>query len=83
MYLLQLWMWSHLPVGRPEVMALREWFPGTPARRKPTWAYLCDQVRVPHGRPDRAYKEFTNELDRLTASSVSTHCFSIVISRGS
>ena len=34
--------WAHLPVGRPEVLAPREWFPGQPPRRQPMWAYLWD-----------------------------------------
>ena len=32
-YLLQLWMWARLLVGRPEVLARREWFPGQPPCR--------------------------------------------------
>ena len=75
MYLLQLWMWARLLVGRPEVLACREWFQGQPSCRQPTWVYLWDQVRVPYVRLDRAYNEFTNELDMLTASSVSKFYF--------
>ena len=75
MFLLQLWMWAHLLVGRPEVLDRREWFQGQPPRRQPMWAYLWDQVRVPYVRLDWAYIEFTNELDTLTASSVSKFYF--------
>ena len=75
MYLLQLWMWARLSVGRPEVLAPREWFPGQPPHRQLTWAYLWDQVRVPHARLQRAYIEFTSDLDTLTASSVSKFYF--------
>ena len=75
MYLLQLWMWARLPVGHPEVLAHRDWFPGQPPRRQPAWAYLWDQVRVPHARLERLYMEFTNELDMLMASSVSKFYF--------
>ena len=74
-YLLQLWMWARFPVGRPEVLARREWFQGQPPSRQPTWAYLWDQVRVSHTRIDRAYIQYTNELDSLTASSVSKFYF--------
>ena len=35
------------------------------------WAYLWDQVRVLYARLERAYIEFTNELDTLMASNVS------------
>ena len=68
-------MWSHLLVGHPEVLARRDWFLGVPPRRQPMFAYLWDQVRVLHARSDRAYVEFMNELDTLTASSVSKHYF--------
>ena len=71
MYLLQLWMWARLPVGRPEVLARHEWFLGQPPCRQPTWAYLWDQVRDPHARLQWAYIEFMNELDMLMVSSVS------------
>uniref|UniRef100_K3YL96 Aminotransferase-like plant mobile domain-containing protein n=1 Tax=Setaria italica TaxID=4555 RepID=K3YL96_SETIT len=73
------WMWIHCltdwhqavvdvgpSVGRPEVLSHREWFPGQPPRRQPTWAYLWDRLRVPHTRLERAYRDFTNELDTLT-----------------
>ena len=36
---------------------------------------LWDQVRVPYARLERAYIEFTNELDTLMASSVSKFYF--------
>ena len=68
-------MWAHLPVGRPEVLASREWVLGQPPHRQPMWVYLWDQVRVPHARLERAYIEVTNELDTLTASSVSKFYF--------
>jgi hypothetical protein len=69
-YLLQLWMWSQLPVARPMVLASRDWFLGQHACLQPTWAYQWDQVTVPHARMEWAYKEYMNELDRLTTSSV-------------
>jgi hypothetical protein len=75
MYLLQLWMWSRLPVGRPTVLAGREWFTGQNPRLQPTWAYLWDRVALMHARMDRTYREYTDELDRLTASSVSINYY--------
>ena len=39
------------------------------------WAYLWDQVRVPHTRIDQAYIEYMNELDTLTTSSISKFYF--------
>jgi hypothetical protein len=37
--------------------------------------YLWDQVIVPHARMEWAYKEYTDELDRLMVSSVSTNYY--------
>jgi hypothetical protein len=70
-YLLQLWMWSRLPVGRPTVLAPRPWFPVAGLRLRPTVAYLWDQVKAPFARTTRAYVEYANELDTLTPSMVS------------
>ncbi|XP_066396328.1 protein MAIN-LIKE 1-like [Miscanthus floridulus] len=70
------WMWIHClsdwdqAVGHLEVLARREWFQGQPPSHQPTWAYLWDQVRVPHTRIDWVYIKYTNKLDSLTASSV-------------
>ena len=63
-------MWSRLPVGRPQVLPRRQWFPDVDPRRRPTVAYFWDQVTVPHVRTHRAYIEYINEIDSLTASSV-------------
>jgi hypothetical protein len=35
-YLLQLWVWSRLPVARPVMLAPRDWFPVQNARLQPT-----------------------------------------------
>uniref|UniRef100_K3YXU0 Aminotransferase-like plant mobile domain-containing protein n=1 Tax=Setaria italica TaxID=4555 RepID=K3YXU0_SETIT len=64
-----LWMWTRLPVGRPEIMPRRPWFPGETPRRQPTWAYIWVQVKVSHTRLDRAYLDYINEIDALTAHS--------------
>jgi hypothetical protein len=69
-YLLQLWMWSRVPIGRPHVFPHRPWFPNADPRRRPTVAYFWDQVSVPHERKPRVYVEYSNEMDSLTASSV-------------
>lgn len=70
-YLLQLWMWSHLPVGRPIEFAPRPWFDVVGLRLRPTAAYRWDQVQAPFARHQRAYVEYSNELDALTPSMVS------------
>ncbi|CAN6327793.1 unnamed protein product [Urochloa humidicola] len=66
-YLLQLWMWSRLPVGRPEVLPRRVW---NPAGVAPTVAYLWDVTSSPYAISERAYIEYSNELDALSPSSV-------------
>jgi hypothetical protein len=65
-YLFQLWMWSHLPVGQPTVLAPRPWFDVATPRPRPMVAYLLDQVKAPFSRSMQAYVEYTNELDTLT-----------------
>jgi hypothetical protein len=70
-YLLQLWMWSRLLVGRPTVKEPREWFNVPGLRRRPTYAYLWDQVKGPFARNKRDYIEFANEIDTLTPGLVS------------
>jgi len=70
-YLLQLWMWAHIPVGRPREFPPREWFVVAGHRLKPTAAYRWDQVEEPFARHQRAYVEYSNELDALTPSMVS------------
>ena len=64
-------MWSRLPVGRPQVGDPRPWFEVHGLRRRPTYAYLWDQVKGPFARSIRAYIEFDNELDTLTPRMVS------------
>ena len=70
-FLLQVWMWFRLPVGRPQTLDPRPWFEVVSHRLRPTAAYLWDQVRTNWARPERAYVEYTNELDTLTPSMVS------------
>ncbi|CAN6200537.1 unnamed protein product [Urochloa humidicola] len=69
-YLLQLWMWSRLPVGRPKILPREEWWAGVGPKQFPTVGYFWSKVSVPFGRTNRAYREFTDEIDRLTASCV-------------
>ena len=72
MFLLQVWIWFRLPVGRPQTLDPRPWFEVVGHRLRPTAAYFWDQVRTNWARPERAYVEYTNELDTLTPSMVST-----------
>jgi hypothetical protein len=70
-YLLQLWMRSHIPVDRPREFAPRESpiVAGQPLR--PMAAYRWDQVQEPFARHQCAYVEYSNELDVITPSMVS------------
>ena len=70
-YLLQIWMWSRIPVGRPMVLDWRQWFNVADPRLRPTFTYLWDQVTVNYARVARPYMEYGNELDILTHSMVS------------
>jgi hypothetical protein len=70
-YLIQLWMWSHIPVGRPSEFAPHEWFIIAGQRLRPTAAYRWDQVHEAFARHQRAYVEYSNKLDALTPSMVS------------
>ena len=70
-YLLQLWMWSRLPVGRPQVGDPRPWFEVHVLRRRPMYDYLWDHVKGPFARSKRTYIEFANKLDALTPGLVS------------
>ncbi|CAN6247071.1 unnamed protein product [Urochloa humidicola] len=69
-YLLQLWMWSRIPVGQPEVLPRRIWNPPGVAELAPTVAYLWDVTFAPYAITERAYLEYSNELDALSPSSV-------------
>jgi hypothetical protein len=44
-YLLQLWMWSHIPISRPREFAPREWFVIARQHLRPTAAYRWARSR--------------------------------------
>ncbi|TVU51646.1 hypothetical protein EJB05_03086, partial [Eragrostis curvula] len=69
-FLLQLWMWSRLPVRRPRVRAPQPWTPEGVPEQLPTAAYVWEHVGAPYTETERAYVEFSNELDALTPSCV-------------
>ncbi|TVU01526.1 hypothetical protein EJB05_53025, partial [Eragrostis curvula] len=69
-FLLQLWMWSRLPVGRPRVRAPQPWTPEGVPEQLPTATYVWEHVGAPYVETERAYVEFSNELDALTPSCV-------------
>jgi hypothetical protein len=75
-------MWFRIPVGRPRVFQPRPWpwiIVGN-GRLQPTYAYIWDQVAAPFARAKRAYMEYVNEFDTLSASSISTqHVYLIIM----
>jgi hypothetical protein len=66
-------MW--LPVGRPRPHIPHEWSQMDQEDRRPTAGYLWDVVTAPHTAQARVYIEYSNELDALMPSFVST-CYS-------
>ncbi|KAK1661989.1 hypothetical protein QYE76_050148 [Lolium multiflorum] len=71
MLLLSVWSWDHLSVGRPRTLTERPWphHPNNPDR-EPTWAYLWDNVSEMTSDPMVMYRQYTAELDTLTAEQV-------------
>ncbi|XP_071684993.1 uncharacterized protein [Lolium perenne] len=68
MLLLSVWSWDRLSVGRPRVLTEMPWphHPHFPDR-EPTWAYLWDNVSEMTSDPMVMYRQYTAELDTLTA----------------
>ncbi|KAK1631003.1 hypothetical protein QYE76_005318 [Lolium multiflorum] len=69
--LLSVWSWDRLSVGRPRTLTERQW-PHHPHNldREPTWAYLWDNVSEMTSDPMVMYRQYTAELDTLTAEQV-------------
>jgi hypothetical protein len=64
-----------LPVDRHRRHVPREWSQTDQEDRRPTAGYLWDVVTAPHATQARAYTEYSNELDALMPTSIST-CYS-------
>ncbi|WVZ74600.1 hypothetical protein U9M48_022763 [Paspalum notatum var. saurae] len=61
LYLLQVWSWERLPIGRPE-WAFED--------SRPTVLWFWRDVEVVTGQIDGRYKRYTNELDCITHRQV-------------
>ncbi|KAK1648064.1 hypothetical protein QYE76_065869 [Lolium multiflorum] len=71
MLLLSVWSWDRLSVGRPRVLNERPWpHHHENLDREPTWAYLWDNVSEMTSDPMVMYRQYTAELDTLTAEQV-------------
>ena len=69
--LFQIWMWERLPVGRPTSRTRRDWEYDEPDRL-PTVTHCWDEVRTNWGKSEDLYMSYTNELDCLLPSHVSS-----------
>jgi hypothetical protein len=65
-------MVMQLPVSRPKLDVTQEWPEMNEEDQRPTVAYLWDWVASPHATEARVYIEYSNELDALIPTSVST-----------
>jgi hypothetical protein len=63
-------MW--IPVGSPRCYVDRECPEMDPDDMCPTTAYLCNHMAAPHTFIAQSYVQFSNNLDALVPSSVST-----------
>jgi hypothetical protein len=70
-------MAMRLLVGRPRCHIPWAWPQTDEEDRRPTAAYLWDWVAPPHATQGHSYIEYSNELDALMPSSVST-CYSFL-----
>ncbi|KAK1618872.1 hypothetical protein QYE76_024389 [Lolium multiflorum] len=69
--LLSVWSWDRLSVGRPRVLTERPWpHYRNNLDREPTWAFLWDNVSEMTSDPKIMYRQYTEELDTLTAEQV-------------
>jgi hypothetical protein len=68
--LLQLWMWSRLPVGRPRVLQSNPCHDHGNPHLARTVPYLWDVVSPPYATHHRAYLDYTNKIDALVPSTV-------------
>ncbi|KAE8800673.1 hypothetical protein D1007_23672 [Hordeum vulgare] len=70
MILLSVWSWERLPVGRPKTSKWNTWDDHGNPIRLPTWAYKWDLVSEVASEVNLLYKQYTNEMDSLTAEQV-------------
>ncbi|CAL5058786.1 unnamed protein product [Urochloa decumbens] len=68
-YLLQLWMWEHLPIGRPDRYAHGA-LPYDNGESVATVGFLWNNILTVHGNPGRRYTDYSNALDCLSAGHV-------------
>ncbi|CAO2037609.1 unnamed protein product [Urochloa humidicola] len=74
-YLLQLWMWERLPIGRPERHEHGD-IPEFGEKSLGTVGFLSNNVSTVHGNPKRRYIDYTNAMDCLSSSHVNWEPYS-------
>uniref|UniRef100_K3ZNC5 SWIM-type domain-containing protein n=1 Tax=Setaria italica TaxID=4555 RepID=K3ZNC5_SETIT len=62
-YMLQIWIWERMPVGRPSRLRVDPWHRDD---ARPMFYHVWKHVRPVRGNPDRRYRAYTNEFDVLT-----------------
>ncbi|KAE8778953.1 mutator protein [Hordeum vulgare] len=67
MLLLSVWSWERLPVGHTGEVTFKAWDDHDNHVRLPNWAYKWDVVSEMTSDVNILYKQYTNEMDSLTA----------------
>jgi hypothetical protein len=79
MLVLSVWSWERLPVGRPKDVKFNEWDDKEDELRLLTWAYKWDVVSEMTSDVTLMYRQYTNELDTITAEQVNIDITSLIL----
>ncbi|KAE8789640.1 hypothetical protein D1007_36139 [Hordeum vulgare] len=77
MLLLSVWSWERLLVGRPREVTFKAWDEHDNHVRLPTWAYKWDVVSEVTSDVNILYKQYTNDMDSLTAEKVEWQAYGV------
>uniref|UniRef100_K3YD48 Aminotransferase-like plant mobile domain-containing protein n=1 Tax=Setaria italica TaxID=4555 RepID=K3YD48_SETIT len=66
-YMLQIWIWERMPVGRPSRLRIDPWHRDD---AHPIFYHVWKHVRPVRGNPDRRYRAYTNEFDVVTQHQI-------------
>ncbi|KAM3389666.1 hypothetical protein ACQJBY_011678 [Aegilops geniculata] len=75
---LSVWSWERLPVERPKDITCKGWDDQGDELRLPTWAYKWDVVTEMTSDVTMMYRQYTNELDTITAEQVNIDFTSLI-----
>ena len=79
MLLLSVWSWERLPVGRPKGVKYNAWDDKEDELRLPTWAYKWYVVSEMTNDVNLMYRQYTVELDTITAEQVNADITSLIL----